>query len=204
MSFERNVFINCPFDEGFYDLLRPLLFTVVSVGLIPRLALESLDSGEARMEKIARLIDESRFAIHDLSKIAAEAKGDLFRLNMPFELGVDLGARLFGGPRLRTKRCLVLETHPYRYKAALSDYSGFDIASHGDEPAKIVVVVRNWLKNVCEAEAGGPTGIWHDFNFFMADLHEHLLERGFSEADSRALPIPELLEHMQTWVEASS
>ena len=27
MAFDRNVFINCPFDDGYRPLLRPLLFT---------------------------------------------------------------------------------------------------------------------------------------------------------------------------------
>jgi hypothetical protein len=200
MAFEDNVFVNCPFDPGFYDLLRPLLFTILFLGLRPRIALEAMDSGKVRIDKITALIGESKYAIHDLSRIAAVNAGDLFRLNMPFELGMDLGARFFGRGKLRDKKCLVLEAEAYRYQAALSDLSGSDIASHGNSPAKVVVVVRNWLKNVHAIDAPGPTRIWDFFNFFMADNYVALLDRGFSEDDIEALPVPELIEHMSGWI----
>jgi hypothetical protein len=203
MAFQNNVLVNCPFDEEFYDLLRPLLFTIVYVGLTPRIALEVMDSGKVRIDRIVELIRESQYAVHDLSRIAAAAVGDLYRLNMPFELGIDLGARYFGAGDLTQKRCLVLEAEPYRYKAALSDLSGSDIAHHGNEPARVVVAIRSWLKNACKVDAPGPTLIWDSFNYFMADLHVDLLERGFSKDDIDALPIPELIENMVGWVAAN-
>lgn len=202
MAFEKNVFINCPFDEDFYDLLRPLLFTILYLKLTPRIALEAMDSGTMRIGKIVELIKESQYAIHDLSRMAATNAGDLFRLNMPFELGLDLGARLFGPSEFSGKRCLVLEAEAHRYKAALSDLSGFDISSHGNNPAKVVVVVRNWLRNVCKVQAPGPTLIWDAFNYFTADLHVDLTDRGFSLDDIKALPIPELMEYMEIWIAA--
>ena len=55
MPVERNVFVNCPFDEAYYPLLRPLLFTIIYVDLLPRIATERLDSGEARISKIIEL-----------------------------------------------------------------------------------------------------------------------------------------------------
>ena len=56
MSFERNVFVNCPFDKRFLRLLRPLLFTIIYLKLIPRIALERTDSGESRLDTIVQLI----------------------------------------------------------------------------------------------------------------------------------------------------
>lgn len=106
MGFERNVFINCPFDSEYLPLLRPLLFTVIDLGLTPRIALERLDSGAPRIQKIISLIRDSKFAIHDLSRLEAKAAGEYFRLNMPFELGIDVGCRLFKRGRWSTKRCL--------------------------------------------------------------------------------------------------
>ena len=58
MPFNKNVFINCPFDEEYLPLLRPLLFTILYVRLNPRIALESLDSGRPRIDKIVKLIKE--------------------------------------------------------------------------------------------------------------------------------------------------
>ena len=34
-DFEKNVFINCPFDSAYNSLLRPLLFTIIYFGLAP-------------------------------------------------------------------------------------------------------------------------------------------------------------------------
>ncbi len=58
MAFDRNVFVNCPFDDAYLPLLRPLLFVILYVGLTPRIALESLDSGRPRIDKIISLIRE--------------------------------------------------------------------------------------------------------------------------------------------------
>jgi hypothetical protein len=55
MGFDKNVFINCPFDDEYLPLLRPLLFTILYVGLNPRIALESLDSGRPRIDVGCRL-----------------------------------------------------------------------------------------------------------------------------------------------------
>lgn len=201
MEFEKNVFINCPFDRDFYPLLRPLLFTVIYLGLKPRIALEEIDSGQPRIEKIIKLIAESQYAIHDLSRIEAKSAGELYRLNMPFELGLDVGCRLFGGKQKKRKKCLVLETEAFRYKAALSDLSGYDISSHGNDPPRVVAEVRNWLKNVCKLSASGPTSIWNAFNEFMANNYDALKLKGFSDSDIEGLPVSELIECMESWVE---
>jgi len=200
LAFEKKVFVNGPFDNDFYPLLRPLLFTVIYLGLKPRIALEESDSGRLRIEKIIRLISESQFAIHDLSRIEAKSVGELYRLNMPFALGLDVGCRLFGGEQGKRKTCLVLEAGGHRYKAALSDLSGYDIASHSNEPAKVVAEVRNWLQNVCKLRAPGPTSIWHAFNDFMADNFDDLSLKGFSAADIEALPVAALIECMESGV----
>jgi len=147
MAFETNVFINCPFDEKYFPLLLPLLFTVIYLRLKPRIALEAIDSGELRLTKIVELIRASKLSIHDLSRSEAAVAGELYRLNMPFELGIDFGCRLFGRPNQRKKRTLVLETKPHRYKAAISDLAGADIACHDDEPYKVIGIIRSWLKS---------------------------------------------------------
>src|SRR5215216_2126734 len=83
-GFEKNVFINCPFDEEYLSLLRPLLFTVVSLGFQPRIASERSDSAEMRFEKIVRLIRSSRYSIHDISRLRAKEAGEFSRFNLPF------------------------------------------------------------------------------------------------------------------------
>lgn len=200
MPFERNVFINCPFDAEYLPLLRPLLFTVIYLGLKPRIALESSDPGQARLDKIIQLIRESGFGIHDLSRIEASRAGELFRLNMPFELGIDFGCKLFGRGRHKDKKTLVLEAQPYRYRQALSDLSGADIEVHENQPYRIFRIVRGWLKNVCGIDAAGAARIEADFSNFMAENYNHLKEKGFSDADVKSLPVAELIECMEAWV----
>lgn len=200
MAFTRNVFVNCPFDRQYLPLLHPLLFTIVFLGLKPRIALETLDSGKPRINKIIALIKTSKYAIHDLSRLRAEKKGEYFRLNTPFELGLDVGCRQFGGRPLSTKRCLILEARRYRFQAAISDLSNSDIAAHANRPRQVVAAVRDWLNGQAGLSAPGPSQIWGRFNDFMADAFDQLKAQGFSAADIERLPVGELIKRMQRWV----
>ena len=196
----KNVFINCPYDAEYVPTLRPMLFAVLVLGFTPRLAMESGDSGATRIQRIIKLIRNSRYAIHDLSRLQAGRPRELFRLNMSFELGLDIGCRLFGVERMKRKKCLVLEARRHSIKAALSDFAGFDACSHNDEPESGVRHVRNWL--VQEAGATGPSGtaIWYAFNDFVADLAKDLRRRGFRTVDFATMPLQELLRHMSRWI----
>ena len=144
-EFERNVFVNCPFDEYYYPLLRPLLFTILYIGFKPRIASERSDSAENRLDKICGLIRESKYSIHDLSRLKAEQAGEFYRMNMPFELGIDYGARLLSSTLMNEKKFLILEKERYDYMRSLSDLSGVDIKSHRNEPEEIVRAVRDWI-----------------------------------------------------------
>ena len=200
MGFAENVFVNCPFDDEYLPLLRPLLFTIFYLGFRPRISLETLDSGSPRIEKIVELIRSSKYAIHDLSRLQAREAGEYYRLNMPFELGIDVGCRLFGAGEQRQKRCLVLETERYRYQAALSDLSNSDIAVHGGAPVSLVAEVRNWLDSQARLRAPGPSRVWFAFLDFMAENSDALTRRGFSSRDIERLPVAELMQDIERWV----
>ena len=199
MEFERNVFVNCPFDDEYMGLLRPLLFTVIYLGYKPRIALEALDSGSPRVEKIAKLVRESKYGIHDLSRLKAKRKGEFFRLNMPFELGLDVGCRMYGAGKLKSKRCLILEEERYRYQAAISDISNSDIATHGAEPETVVAEVRNWLASDMRRRPKGPAAVWGAYLDFMAENFDALTAEGYSKRDIAMLPINELMDDMNEW-----
>jgi hypothetical protein len=201
MAFKDNVFINCPFDQAYLPLLRPLLFCVIYLGFVPRIALEALDSGAPRFEKIVTLIKQSKYAIHDISRLQSTAVGEYFRLNMPFELGLDVGCRIFRSGAASTKRCLILEAERYRYQAAISDLSNSDIAAHSNDPVKATTEVRNWLVNEARIRAPGPADVWARFNEFMAANYDSLKLRGFSDSDVADLPVAELIVCMQDWVD---
>ena len=54
---------------------------------------EQSNAAKPRIEKICELIQASKYSIHDLSRCQASQANELFRLNMPFELGVDFDAK---------------------------------------------------------------------------------------------------------------
>ena len=199
-TFENCVFINCPFDEGYAPILQAVLFCVIYLKFNPRIASERIDSGEVRIEKIRGLIKSSKYSIHDLSRCEASAKGEHFRLNMPFELGVDYGCRHFYGKGRENKRILILEEERYRYQSAISDLAGCDIQVHSGDYQKAVRKVRNWLVNEAGAEQVGASRIFGAYADFQEWNYETRLNAGFSEDDIQDYPTLELLTAMKEWV----
>jgi hypothetical protein len=159
-----------------------------------------MDSGENRLEKIRGLIESSKYSIHDLSRCQAKKVGEHFRLNMPFELGIDYACRLYYGKGRQTKRILVLEEMKYRYLAAISDISGWDIESHSGDFQKAVRKVRNWLSSQIESDTAPSKRILDAYVDFQEWHYEQQLSAGFSEEDIQDYPTKELLEAMQRWV----
>lgn len=194
-DFDGNVFINCPFDDEYLELLRPLLFTILFLGYKPRIASERSDSLESRIKKICDLICESRYSIHDLSRLRASEVGEFYRMNLPFELGIEYGCRVFGSGRLREKRCLILEKDPHEFRKALSDLSGIDIKHHDNEPSRAVRVVRNWFRDTAGlADVQGPSGIWYRFNDFASDFYDKRSSEGYSHEDLNMMPVGEYID----------
>ena len=199
-DFSKNVFINCPFDDPFIPLLRSILFVIIYLGFTPRIALERFDSGETRINKIINLIEASKFSIHDLSRIKSSEKSEYFRLNMPFELGVDIGCKIFKDGKAKDKKCLILEKEKYGYQKALSDLSNSDIKSHDNEPEEVIRQIRDWFV-VNELErADSATIIWESFNEFMADFYLKRKEEGFREKDILKMPVPEFIRFINEWI----
>lgn len=199
-DFEKNVFVNCPFDDNYRQLLIPVIFTVKYLGYKPRLSLERADSGESRIEKILGLIKVSKFGIHDLSRIVSTGTNESFRMNMPFELGIDYGCQKLNDGVWRNKKILILEKERYRFQKALSDLSGSDIKNHNDDPVKSISSVRDWF--VTEELNTGASGnkIWNDFNDFQAYLYDRVVvENGHKSVDG--VLITEIIHYMTEWFE---
>lgn len=103
-----DVFINCPFDDDYRPIMQALVFAVHDCGFAARSALETSDGSQVRIDKIYDLIRDCRFGIHDISMTSLDPVTNLPRFNMPLELGIFLGAKRYGGPAHRQKKCLVL------------------------------------------------------------------------------------------------
>lgn len=200
-NFSRNVFINCPFDPAYAILLRPLLFTVSYLGYVPRIASERLDSGEPRIDKIVELIRESKFSIHDLSRMQSSQEREFYRLNMAFELGIDFGCRSFAEGDAKSKKILVLEKERYRYQRALSDLSGSDIKDHNNEPEVVVREVRNWFRETAAGRPPSGTVIWDHFNVFMTDFYQAREEQGYKDKDLELMPTLEYVDFIEEWLQ---
>ncbi len=145
--YSDNVFVNCPFDQAYHPIFRAVVFAVFDCGFVARCALEIDDSSQVRIEKIAGIIAESKFGIHDVSRTELDGRTSLPRFNMPLELGMFLGAKRFGRDRQRAKACLILDREPYRYQAFISDLAGQEIRPHGNDAGEAIKLVRNWLRD---------------------------------------------------------
>jgi hypothetical protein len=139
-----DVFINCPFDDGYKPLFEATVFTIFDCGFRPRCALEADDGAKVRVEKIKDIIKECPLGIHDISRVQLSSSG-FPRFNMPFELGLFLGAQCFGPQKQRDKKCLILDTEKFRYQKFLSDIAGQDIQAHEGDVDKLIKIVRRWL-----------------------------------------------------------
>jgi len=168
---ERDVFINCPFSADYNEHFQACVYAVVRSGFTARCARENDDGGEVRIDKICRIIAESRYGIHDISKTEADPGTGLPRFNMPLELGLFLGARKFGGPRHARKKTLILDREPHRYQTFISDIAGQDIHAHNGEIALLIEQVATWLRDEAQdPDVPGGRAIALEFERFCADL----------------------------------
>jgi hypothetical protein len=145
-AFDVSVFVNCPFDEAYKPLLDALLFCIHDCGFLARTALEVSGSGETRLDKIARIIRESRFSLHDISRVELSPSSPLPRFNMPFECGLAFGSLMYT-PRSKSgaRDLLLLAAENFQDKLTLSDLSGQDAAYHGNQPELAIKAVRKFL-----------------------------------------------------------
>jgi hypothetical protein len=200
--FTKNVFINCPFDEKYRVLLKPLLFTIKYCSLNPRIASERMDSSEVRIDKIQAIIEACKYSIHDLSRIKATEKGEFYRLNIALEIGLDMGCKLYNpDPKYKTKQSLILEGEKFSYQKALSDLSGSDVRCHHDDPEQLVEEVRAWLASFVEWDLPGPNTIWYEYNAFNMDLFTEFTANGFKKDQIEQLNMPEYLRYLNQWID---
>ena len=171
ISYTSNVFLNFPFDAQYLQIRNAIVFSVFDCGFVPRCALEIENSGEVRFDRIQRLIDESKFGIHDVSRTELDSATNLPRFNMPLELGVFIGARRYGSTKQKQKNCLILDIEQYRYQAFISDIAGHDIRAHSNEPEQAINHVRNWLNSASGRKTiPGGSEILRRFTQFESDL----------------------------------
>ena len=170
-NYNDNIFINCPFDDEYRELQNAMVFVVYDCGFVPRCALEENNAGDIRFDKIKRLIQSSRYGIHDISRTESDGIHGLPRFNMPLELGLFLGARGFGDVEQRKKTVLILDKERFRYQKFISDIAGQDIRSHEGDAAVLIRHVRDWLNDASKRRTiPGGKEIASRYEQFSKDL----------------------------------
>jgi len=199
-TYNRNVFINCPFDKEYTPLFDAILFTVYKCGFRPRCALEIDDGGQVRIEKINRIIEECRCGIHDISRTELDIN-NLPRFNMPFELGLFLGARRFGAKSQQEKVSIILDRESDRFRKFISDISGQDVKSHDNDPQKLIKCIRDVLHSISKDEIEeaipGPKVIFANYNAFKLIQPDLMKQRGLEPDD---ISYADKLQLVERWL----
>jgi hypothetical protein len=186
----------------YQPVFRAIIFTVFDCGFMPRTALEVSDTDDIRIEKIIRLIRESRYSIHDISRTEQDGNTRLPRFNMPFEFGIYVGAKRFGDKRQREKSCLVMDVESYRYRNFISDISGQDIRAHEGNPMQAIKCVRDWLHEKSNRTTmPGSHLIQQRYERFNADLPELCDRLGW---DVRGLTFMEYTIAVTEWLKENT
>jgi hypothetical protein len=178
VSQNRDVFINCPFDDGYLPLFHAMIFVVLRSGFRPRSALESDDGSENRFQKICKIIQECGYGIHDISRTDPDPGTGLPRFNMPLELGVFLGAKQLGNASQRDKRCIIFDIDRYRYQKYISDISGQDIHAHNGSVPDLIKDLASWLRHYSrDTKIPGGVRMADEFEKFRGEIPRICRER---------------------------
>lgn len=199
-NFERTVFINCPFDDNYAPLLEAAIFCLVLFGFKPRLANERLEAGENRLEKIVGMLRSAKYSIHDLSNCKSTSPNEYFRMNMPFEYGLDVGFRRGGDKRLLAKKHLIFEKDRFDLKRSLSDIAGQDVEHHNNDYGILIKKIRNFFRVEANINLPGPSEIRAQYATFQGWLIEKKIHEGHSEKEALEIPTRERMDEMENWV----
>ena len=199
-NFSKNVFVNCPLDEDFKVLKQVIIFCIVYAGLNPRLSTERLESGEQRLEKIIELISSCATSVHDLSMCQADKIGEYARMNMPFELGLDMGIRKFSTSSSPQKKFVIFEKNQYDLKKAISDLSGADVEYHQDDVEVLFKKLRDFLKVEVSLPLPGAAKIMNNYIDFCGWLFDKKILEGHRSEDIYNLPDTEWIDEASNWV----
>jgi hypothetical protein len=204
--YAQSVFVNCPFDDWYLPLLHAMLFAIHDCGFVARLAVEDTGGSEMRIDRITRIIRESRYSIHDLSRVEGVGPGatHLPRFNMPFEAGLAMGATRFEPirPASTARDFLLMDSVKHRPSMTLSDLAGQDPKTHADDPEKIVSAVRGFLAAKAKPKAVvGATEIWKRYQKFRAELPNICIALKITEVEMTSFGyLPDLTQAMALWL----
>jgi hypothetical protein len=200
MSFDKNIFINCPFDKKYKPLLKALLFIILYLEFEPQISVTE-SSSHSRITEIMRLIENSKYSIHDISRCEPLKIGELPRFNMPYEMGLDIGCSIYGTNEQKTKKCLILESVKNRYDMVISDISGQDIKEHNDKPKKVIGKVLEWFaanKAIPIDQIPSLSKTWTKYLDCNAKIVVSLINSDYTIPEINDLSIPQYIHAMKS------
>ena len=176
----KNVFINCPYDDDYKDMMYIIIFLVAKFGCVPLIAAENAESSD-RMTKILALIKDSFIGIHDISRMEHTSDKPLARFNMPFELGIDYAHKYYCHDG--NKKLLILQEKQFLSKKALSDLSGVDIEAHNDKIGELTKIIRSFFCSIFSlSNVVSPTKLENEyFVDYNTWLRDKVMTLGFSQ-----------------------
>jgi hypothetical protein len=125
-------------------------------------------------------------------------ENQLPRFNMPFELGLFVGAARFGATAQKNKMCLILDKERYRFQKFISEIGGQDIAAHKGETDNAIKALRNWLASIpTKAVLPGGAAIVRRHRAFRSEM-PNILQRVELEPDE--VTFPDYVNLVQTWL----
>jgi len=196
----KKIFINCPFDKEYRKLLSPLVFTILYSGFEPEIS-ETKSSSDIRIIQIKKIIRDSDYSIHDLSRCRPKKISDPPRFNMPFELGLDIGCLEYGNKKQRKKKILIHEKDKYFYQKFLSDIAGQDIRNHNNKPIEVIEIIRDWFSTLNEKKKyDSHVIIWNYYNDFIDSLIKRLDKEGYKKDRVMKLPFTEFVGYARKWI----
>jgi hypothetical protein len=148
-------------------MLLAISFAITACEYVPACALLEDDSGQIRFEKLCRFVLGSEYSVHDLSRTEVSPTSGMPRFNMPFELGLFLGAKHFGGAKFRNRRVLVLASSRTQWLPSISDLAGADPFFHELDPDQAIRAVRDFLHVFPDGELlPGEAALVEEYRFF--------------------------------------
>lgn len=199
-EYRNTVFINCPFDEEYGQIQNYIIFAILYLGFEVQIASQIQGAEHNRLAKIQNMIGSSQFSIHDISRLKSTAPDEFYRLNMPLELGMDMGAKRYC-EEFSDKKFLIFEAEQYTADKAASDLKGFDLRAHEDNASLALKQVRDWLENVRPNRSDGAMKIEGAFLEFIEAFYNDRIRRGFNEEHAKNAAVGELIGDMKHWLE---
>jgi hypothetical protein len=173
-SYDRSVFLNCPFDDLFEPLFHAAVLTIAALGFTPRCARESEGEADPRIDRIAKGLRESKYSIHDLSRFQAVGADNLPRFNMPLELGMALSLRYLGKSSGTPHNWVALVPPGFVHQRFISDLAGFDPPAHDQTPETVIKAISGWLTIQPDYSPPSPSPrmIWEAYPQLQAMLQD--------------------------------